>query len=99
MELTAMLRSKLTGDLRIVAAILSDKVIGGDTVTPVTYTIAQQAAVRQSRPAKTPIDLTVPYSCTSGAQEGTHYNDFVFLHPGIPEFCLLIAARRRSNTW
>jgi hypothetical protein len=60
MELTAMLRSKIKGDLRIVAAVLSEKVIGGDTVTPVTYTISQQFALRQAhgRSVTTQIDLT-----------------------------------------
>lgn len=57
-ELAAPLRSKVTGDLRIVAAVLCDKVIGGDTVSPVTYTVAEQAALRQVRPGKVLMDLT-----------------------------------------
>ena len=83
MELTAMLRSKLTGDLRVVAAVLSDKVIGGDTVTPVTYTISQQVALRQARPAQPPAGLAVQHSCASGAQEGIdsrHYCILAALH-------------------
>lgn len=83
MELTAMLRSKITGDLRIVAAVLSEKVIGGDTVTPVAYTDAQQAALRQTRPAKTPIDLTNQGVCPSGAREGKKAASF-------SPFCLAV---------
>lgn len=70
-ELTAMLHSNISGDHRIVAAILSEKVIGGDTVTPVSYTCAQVSALQQARTGKIPPTLVNQDACLPESTEGT----------------------------